>query len=222
MKHPQRLYSRILTIIRYQLLSLSLPLSSPFHPLNSPSSFSHDTPRTELPASARFDLKERGEQVEETEKRMEKGWKGWRRKTDGQRRRFHEDQWDPEPDSKLEKICSEFLDWDPPEIALSLDPSTHTPSLSLSLSLSAYFSLCFELIWSLSRGLHGTPTRDTSTLWPHRGSSIFHLDLILVFHQRSIFGFRGNFRDPTRQRRNNFHLLIYIIFSKKMYMFFLF
>lgn len=143
MKHPQRLYSRILTIIRYQLLSLSLslPLSSPFHPLNSPSSFSHDTPRTELPASARFDLKERGEQVEETEKRMEKGWKGWRRKTDGQRRRFHEDQWDPEPDSKLEKICSEFLDWDPPEIALSLDPSTHTPSLSLSLSICLFLSL---------------------------------------------------------------------------------
>ena len=143
MKHPQRLYSRILTIIRYQLLSLSLslPLSSPFHPLNSPSSFSHDTPRTELPASARFDLKERGEQVEETEKRMEKGWKGWRRKTDGQRRRFHEDQWDPEPDSKLEKICSEFLDWDPPEIALSLDPSTHTPSLSLSIYLPISLSV---------------------------------------------------------------------------------
>lgn len=119
----------------------------------------------------------------------------------------------PEPDSKLEKICSEFLDWDPPEIALSLDPSTHTHTHSLSffhlyLYLSTYFSFSFKLIWSLSRGLHGTPTRDTSTLWPHRGSSIFHLDLILVFHERSIFGFTGNFRDPTRQRRNNFHLLI--------------
>lgn len=46
----------------------------------------------------------------------------------------------PEPDSKLEKICSEFLDWDPPEISLSLDPSTHTLSLS-SLSLSIYLFL---------------------------------------------------------------------------------
>lgn len=47
----------------------------------------------------------------------------------------------PEPDSKLEKICSEFLDWDPPEIALSLDPSTHTHTHSLYLYLSTYFSL---------------------------------------------------------------------------------
>lgn len=46
----------------------------------------------------------------------------------------------PEPDSKLEKICSEFLDWDPPEIALSLDPSTHTLSLS-SLSIYLFLSL---------------------------------------------------------------------------------
>lgn len=36
----------------------------------NPPPVSHDTPRTELPASARFDLEERGEQVEKTERRI--------------------------------------------------------------------------------------------------------------------------------------------------------
>lgn len=62
----------------------------------------------------------------------------------------------PEPDSKLEKICSEFLDWDPPEIALSLDPSTHTHTHILSLSL---ISISIYLPISLSLSSSSGPCR---------------------------------------------------------------
>lgn len=168
-----------------------------------PPFISDDTPRTELLASACFDLgRERGEQVEELEKRTVRAKRRRREGKRGGRGKGKKEDPGPTdvdsttanggagPDSKLEKICSESLDWDPGEIALQLSPFR-------PLSPASHYRR-LHYLWCA----RGTPKEILFLLTSP--PQIFHLDLIPVLSPGDTIGPRDLSVTPLPHRQDHF------------------